>query len=99
MQISRKTFKGYGCPICNNKQLLIGYNDLKTLFPEVAKDWDFEENSTKPEDHIAGSHVRVYWKCSNCGHKWITGIKNRTYSETKCPNCHGKDNCSIKLFN
>ena len=96
-RIASKTSENKGCPYCANKKLLIGFNDLATLFPDVAKDWDYELNDSKPEDHIAGTHDKVHWKCSNCGHRWITGIKNRTYSGTRCPNCRGKAH-TIKLL-
>ena len=33
MRVCDKTKeKPYGCPVCTNKQLLVGFNDLKTLF-------------------------------------------------------------------
>ena len=68
MKISEKTKENpYGCPICSNKKLLVGYNDLKTLFPEVASEWDYENNDSNPEDHIAGTHKKAYWIVKNAG--------------------------------
>ena len=29
-----------GCPYCSNKKLLVGFKDLKTLFPKVANEFD-----------------------------------------------------------
>ena len=88
MRICDKTKdKPYGCPVCSNKKLLVGYNDLKTLFPEVADEWNYDKNDTIPEDHIAGSHKKVYWKCKRCGNEWKAQIKERTYGATGCPNC------------
>lgn len=34
--------KGVGCPICANKQVLTGYNDLETISPSLAKEWSYE---------------------------------------------------------
>jgi len=79
--------QGNGCPVCANLKLLKGYNDIATLFPEVAKDWDDEKNDTCPEDHIAGTHKKVWWKCSECGNSWYASIKERTYGKTGCPRC------------
>ncbi len=76
-----------GCPYCAGKKLLAGFNDLKTLFPEVAAEWDYENNRTVPEDHIAGSHSKANWICSRCGHRWPASIKERTYHGTNCPKC------------
>lgn len=88
MRICDKTKeKPYGCPVCSNKQLLTGYNDLKTLFPKLAEEWDYENNLTGPEEHIPGDHVKVSWVCSHCGNRWITSIKERAYHGTGCPSC------------
>ena len=34
---NRARGKGQGCPVCANKILIKGKNDLKTLYPEIAK--------------------------------------------------------------
>ena len=77
---------GNNCPYCSNVALLKGFNDVATLFPEVAKEWS-EDNEKGPDEYIAGSHARVKWKCSRCGYEWRTVIKERTYSGTGCPRC------------
>ena len=33
-----------GCPICANRVLLKGFNDLATTNPELVKDWDYKKN-------------------------------------------------------
>ena len=78
---------GHNCPICAGKQLLRGYNDLATRFPDVAAEWDHEKNPSKPEDHIAGTHTRAWWVCKQCGNRWNASIKERTFGKTGCPNC------------
>ena len=35
---------GTGCPYCANKKVLAGFNDLATLLPELAKQWDYDNN-------------------------------------------------------
>ncbi len=88
MKICERTKeKGSNCPYCSNLKLLVGYNDLKTLFPDVAKEWDFEKNDKNPEDYVAGTHTRANWICSKCGNKWTAEIKERTYGGTGCPKC------------
>ena len=88
MEIYKKTAeKPYKCPICSGKKLLVGYNDLKTLFPEVAEEWDYDKNNTIPENHIAGTHKKAYWKCKQCDNEWEAQIKQRTYGGTSCPKC------------
>ena len=88
MKLCEKTKnKPFGCPICSNKQLLVGYNDLKTLFPEIANEWDYENNNTRPEDYIPGNHTKVWWVCNRCGNHWQASIKERARHGTGCPEC------------
>ena len=80
---------GTGCPICSNKTILIGYNDLKTINPIVIKDWNYEKNGDlKPEDFAANSGKKVWWKCIK-GHEWQARIaeRNKGYG---CPYCSGR---------
>lgn len=88
MMLCRKTQdKPYGCPICSNNRLLTGFNDLRTKFPKLAEEWDYEKNDTKPEDHIAGTHKKVWWICPQCNNHYYASIKDRSYGEEGCPNC------------
>lgn len=80
---------GNGCPICANKVLLVGYNDLLTMNPEVASEWHPTRNGgIKPSDVIYTTTKRAWWKCSKCGHEWETSIRERTYRKMSgCPKC------------
>lgn len=35
--------KGTGCPYCAGRKALRGYNDLKTVWPLIAEQWDYEK--------------------------------------------------------
>ena len=81
---------GTNCPYCSNKKVLKGYNDLETLNPEVASEWNFEKNGDlKPSDFVISSGRRVWWKCKTCGYEWEASIANRSskHNQTKCPLC------------
>ena len=81
--------KGCGCPICSNKQILIGYNDLSTINPKLASEWNYEKNGDlKPEHFTANSGKKVWWKCAK-GHEWQAIIYNRNYGNG-CPYCSGR---------
>ena len=80
---------GQSCPICSNKKVLVGFNDVGTTHPLIAKEWDLEYNSIKPSDVTAGSHKKIQWKCRTCGNKWEAPIYNRT-SGHGCPYCSGR---------
>ena len=85
----RNRRNGVGCPICNSKKVLIGYNDLCTTNPEIAKEWNYEKNGNlRPTDVTAGSHKKVYWKCKN-NHEWMAVIKERKRG-LNCPYCSNK---------
>ncbi len=86
--ISDRT-RGTGCPYCSNHRLLIGYNDLSTINPTLAKEWNYEKNSDlKPTMFMANSREKVWWKC-NKGHEWQATIANRNRG-TGCPICRNK---------
>lgn len=81
-------WQGKQCPFCTNKRVLVGYNDLPTLFPELAREWDAEENKNIDLlSVVPGSSKTVNWKCSVCGYKWKTSIRQRTQRKTGCPEC------------
>lgn len=77
---------GQGCPICSNKKILKGYNDLATINPKLAREWNFEKNGElKPTDVFSNSHKKVWWKCSK-EHEWQATIGSRNNSHG-CPYC------------
>ena len=88
--VAHRTYSGRNCPICSNRQLLLGYNDLVTVNKEIAKDWDYEKNvGMKPEDFTPISGTRVWWKCSKCGYEWSIKISSRYIKGNGCQKCAG----------
>ncbi len=80
----------HGCPYCAGKKVLPGVNDLQTLFPTIAEEWNYQRNQElQPHSVTAKSHRKVWWICSK-GHEWESTVKNRTLNESKCPYCSGK---------
>lgn len=78
--------KGQSCPYCSNRQVLVGFNDLETLNPDIAKEWNYEKNGDlKPSDVVAGSTKSVWWKCHK-GHEWQARIYSRNQNHS-CPFC------------
>ena len=87
MKIAEKV-KTPGCPYCSGHRVLKGYNDLATLFPEIALDWDFEKNtSLKPDEVTKGSSKKVWWKCHICSYEWKASVSNRSFLKRCCPQC------------
>jgi len=73
---------GIGCPICSNRRVVSGVNDIFTTHPNIAKEADGWDASAI----AAGSTKKLQWKCSN-GHTWKVSPHSRTSSETGCPFC------------
>lgn len=74
-----------GCIVCAGRltALVKGVNDLVTVFPGTAAEWDYEKNSSLPDDYFAKSNKSVFWKCNICGGSW----ESRIYKRTNCPHC------------
>lgn len=86
--IAKRT-AGYGCPVCSNRTIIVGVNDLKSTMPNLANEWNYEKNSPLlPEHTHAGSTRKVWWKCKK-GHEWEASIVNRARGRN-CPYCAGK---------
>ena len=77
------------CPICSGKTVLSGFNDIATTHPSVVSEWCYELNEYNPTQLSAGSHKKVWWRCSICGHKWQAVIYARTAGHG-CPKCYKK---------
>jgi len=76
--------RGGGCPTCAGKIILVGFNDLESVNPELAKEadgWDAKK-------FTISSGIQKPWKCT-LGHRWRTSIAHRT-GGTKCPVCAGQ---------
>ena len=82
--IGNRTLAKSGCPYCKGKTVLIGFNDLLTTYPQVAR----EADGWNPQDYSAGSNRKVNWKCSR-GHMWNAIINDRTKGNG-CPFCANK---------
>ena len=88
--IGKRTI-GQGCPICANKKILKGYNDLATEYSYLCKEWHPTRNGNLcPEDVFSGSNKRVWWKCNICNYEWRAYVYSRTGMNTGCPVCAGK---------
>jgi hypothetical protein len=80
--------KGDNCPYCSG-QKVSKENNLKVLFPRIAKEWHpTKNNNLKPQDVTKFSNKRVWWKCIK-GHQWARCISDRT-NGNNCPYCSGK---------
>ena len=78
---------GCGCPVCSNRALLRGENDLATNNPELARQWHPEKNGSLTPEHIApASNKKVWWICDK-GHEYQATVASRTQRNGGCPYC------------
>lgn len=78
--------KGNWCPYCGGKKLLMGFNDLETVRPDIAKQWHPTKNAElKPSQVINGFHKKVWWLC-DAGHDYLQSGKKRRVGQG-CPSC------------
>ena len=81
--------KGKGCPYCSGRYPVKGENDLQTVNPTLAKEWNYEKNSGLiPADVLPNSNEKAWWKCSK-GHEWQATINSRN-TGCDCPFCSNK---------
>lgn len=73
---------GRACKICAKKEILIGFNDLHTLYPEVSE----EAHGWDPKTIFPGTKARKEFKCKE-GHIYLASVKDRTSSGSGCPTC------------
>ncbi len=74
------------CPYCAGKKVC-KENCLATLFPLVAKEWDYEKNAPMtPAEVTTGTSKKVWWMCPK-GHSYEASVHSRAHLQTQCPYC------------
>lgn len=76
-----------GCPYCSNKKVMLGYNDLATTHPDIAKEWHPTLNGDlTPLDVVVGSGKTLWWRCAQ-SHEWQAKLVERRRGRGRCPEC------------
>ncbi len=88
-QVKKRTLLNRGCPSCAGRQISVT-NSVSAVKPALIKEWDYTKNDFGPEDVVAGSHKKIWWKCDEGpDHEWQTTAVYRTSRERNCPFCAG----------
>lgn len=89
-RIERKS-KGAKCRQCIAKESATAPCDksLAALFPQIAKEWDYELNECTPDMVYPKSNKTYNWICSK-GHRWHDTASHRAERQTPCPICSGQ---------
>lgn len=91
-------YNGGECPFCRGYR--VGKrNNLAYLRPDLAKEWDYENNYRNPEDYVEFSNKKVSWICSKCGYSWDAKIYNRSNGRgcQKCSDLQKESSIANKL--
>ena len=83
--IANRTLRESSCPYCAGQKVLVGYNDLQTLSPDLAAEWS-DKNIEKPTEFTMFSKKRVYWTCP-LGHKDYPMSIHQRSNRQGCPIC------------
>ena len=76
-----RTVYNKGCPCCSG-QKVCQCNSLRTILPEVAQYWDYDQNEGTPDDYSAFSGKEVWWKSAARG-SWQQTINRRSTAYRK----------------
>lgn len=87
-RVADRGTKSVGCPVCINKQVVPGINDLATTEPALAAQWHPSKNGAlTPQQVSRGTCSPVWWQCEK-GHEWTATVKNRVSLQQGCRRCN-----------
>lgn len=82
--------RGSRCLYCINKAILPGVNDLATVNPALAREWNEARNTGLDPSRVShAANKKVWWACQVCGYEWEAFIAQR-HTGAGCPVCAGK---------
>jgi len=81
----RNRVEGRGCPYCAGKRILVGFNDLATVRPDLAA----EILDLDPTTITVGTQKIATWRCDNHPEPYTTPVVERTVGRG-CGYCAGK---------
>ena len=73
-----------GCPVCSNRKVIKGINDVTTTHPEIAKLFENIEDAYTTSYSTA---KKFRFKCPRCGHVKLDDTNHIHYFGFSCPNC------------
>ena len=76
---------GKNCPCCENLKC-VKSNCLATMRPDIALEWDYDNNIKNPQNVVYTSAGKFWWKCKK-GHSWKASLDSRNGRNTGCPVC------------
>ena len=79
--------KGSSCPVCSDRVVVAGVNDLATTDPELISEWDYDRNTMISPEQVHRNSLRIVWWTCGRGHRWRAKIANRAIDKEPCHIC------------
>ena len=76
------------CLVCSERALGIGYNDLKTKYPQLEALWDADENGPMEKYHVDTEARRYAFLCEK-GHNFTATVQRMIKHQFQCLVCIG----------
>lgn len=77
------------CPVCTNRKVKIGVNDLATTDPKQIPQWNYTQNRKNPTEMSRNSLAVVWWNCQ-FGHTYRMKIADKVIDRKPCPICEAE---------
>ncbi|NNJ32166.1 hypothetical protein DS742_17685 [Lacrimispora amygdalina] len=79
--------KGSSCPVCSDRVVVAGVNDLATTDPELISEWDYDRNTMISPEQMHRNSLRIVWWICGRGHRWRAKIADRAIDKEPCHIC------------
>ena len=83
-------YNGKRCGYCGKSSFKVHINDsFGTLYPKIAKQWDYEKNNKSPYEVNPHSDYKYWFICESCNESYLTSLAliTKRIEPTKCTNC------------
>lgn len=85
-----KRVEGVGCRYCSNRAVNEN-NCMRATRPDLAAEFHPWKNGKRtPDNVVAGTSHKLWWRCLPHGHDWPVSGDNRVRQGTGCPYCSNK---------
>lgn len=81
----RKLLRGSQCPVCSNRKVVLGVNDIATTRPDLIK---YFKNKEEAYRYVSGSDKIIDIICPKCGYEDQVRIGNLSRFGFACNGCH-----------
>ena len=91
--------RGTNCPVCAGNTVLTGFNDLATVYPEIAAEWHPTKNDGLPASAVSKGYSKKAWFiCPKCGGEYQSYVGNKIKGYGKCPYCSKRKTRGKRVF-